>query len=99
MSGYQAQVEELRGSARAARSASEQASEVRVAAAFDGAGEAMPGARSESLLFQTGNALGNDVAGWVTSADAYADDLDGAADRYSSNENAAAADFTAQAGG
>ncbi|MPY99728.1 MAG: hypothetical protein GEU97_17380 [Actinophytocola sp.] len=98
MSGYQTQIEDLRGSARAARSASEQASDVRLASAFDGAGAAMPGSRSESLLFQAGNALGNDVAGWVTGADAYADDLAAAADRYSANEDAAAADFATQGG-
>lgn len=99
MGGYRAHVQELRESAGAARSAGEQASEVRLAAAFDGAGEAIPGSRSASALPQAGNALGKDVEGWVTSVDAYAEDLDAAADRYSANEDAAARDFSAQAGG
>ncbi len=99
VSGYRAHVQELRASASAARSAGEQASEVRLAAAFDGAGEAMPGSRTTDALPRAGNALGNDVAGWVRRVDAYADDLDAAADRYSANEDAAARDFSAQAGG
>lgn len=97
MNGYRAQIDALRDAAAAARSASEQASEVRIAVAFEGAGESMPGSRSASLLYRAGNALGNDVAGWVTRADAYAEDLDGAAERYSANEDAAATDFSAQA--
>ncbi len=99
VSGYRAQVEDLRASASAARSASEQASEVRLAAAFEGAGEAMPGSRSAGALTRAGNALGSDVTNWVTDADGYAADLDAAADRYSANEDAAARDFSAQAGG
>lgn len=99
VSGYRAHVQELRESAGAARSAGEQVSEVRLVAAFDGAGEAMPGSRSASFLDRAGNALGKDVEGWVTSVDAYAEDLDAAADRYSANEDAATRDFDGQAGG
>lgn len=98
MTGYRAHMQALRESARAGRSASEQASEVRLAEAFDGAGAAMPGSRSGSLLDRTGNALGNDIASWATRTDSYAADLDAAADRYSTNEDAAAADFSVQAG-
>ncbi|MPY85965.1 MAG: hypothetical protein GEV00_22515 [Actinophytocola sp.] len=98
MSGYHAQVDALRESAAAARTACEQASEARLAEAFDGSGEAMPGSRSASLLYQAGIALGNDLSGWLTRATDYAGDLSAAADRYSVNEDTAASGCSAHAG-
>lgn len=99
MSGYRAQIEALRAAADAARSASEQVTDVRLANAVDGAGDAMPGSRSISALGSVRRAWANDVEGWVSQAHAYAGDLDAAAERYSANEDAAADDFHAHAPG
>lgn len=92
--GYRAQIEELRKAAKAARSAGEQASGMDLAAAIDEAGAGMPGARSVQSFATVGEAWRNDIAGWVTQVEGYADALTTAADNYESNESVANHDFS-----
>ncbi|MGH3952305.1 MAG: type VII secretion target [Pseudonocardiaceae bacterium] len=95
MNGYQAQIDALRSAAKATRSAAEHVSGVDLPGAVSEAGAGMPGARSVRSFSTLGNAWRADIEGWVTQAEGYADALTTAAGNYSSNEDAAAHDFTA----
>ncbi|WP_199430875.1 hypothetical protein [Qaidamihabitans albus] len=89
MSGYEARIDALRAAAKAARSASEQVSEIDLAGAVAGAGAGIPGARSVGSLSTLGEAWRRDLASWVARADGYADALSTAAHNYEVNDDAA----------
>jgi hypothetical protein len=95
MTGYAADIAEIRSAASAARSAGEQASAVEVRSAVAGVTTALPGAASGPAIAKWADHFTTvECQSWGSWAMRHADHLTAAADTYAANEQAAAEAFT-----
>src|SRR5690606_14892456 len=90
---YDVQIEALRDSARAARSAAGQVGKVEPGEALTGGASSMPGARSVGAMQRVSRGWTTELTSWATAARAYGTTLDTNAAQYELDDDAAGAAF------
>lgn len=90
---YEVEVEDLRRSAKAARSAARQLAGTDPGAALTGATSAMPGGASVAAMQRVSTAWSTELEDWVKAAKGYARTLDTNATQYELDDDAARAAF------
>ena len=91
--GYEVEVEDLRRSARAARSAARQVGTIDPGAALTGAKPAMPGGGSVAAMQRVSSSWSTELEDWVKAAKGYGRTLDTNATQYELDDDAARAAF------
>lgn len=90
---YEVQIEDLRDSAEAARSAAGQIAKVSPGEALTGARAAMPGAASVAAMQRVSTGWATELTDWAKAARAYGRNLDTNATQYELDDGAARAAF------
>lgn len=93
MSGYEVEIDQLRGAAAAARSCGDQLGQVDAAASINAVPAALPGSRSGSPITKLANSWQGEVTGLNRGFLGHATSLTQSADLYAANDTAAAEVF------
>ncbi|GAA2614608.1 hypothetical protein Adu01nite_33600 [Paractinoplanes durhamensis] len=93
MSGFEVQIGQLRGAAKAAGSAADQARVVRPGAGLDVVAGALPGGVVASKVGALGSTFNERGAGWAEEIDRWSKSVTGAADSYEKSDDSAKAAF------
>jgi uncharacterized protein YukE len=89
VSGYEVQIEQLRGASRAAGSAASQAGAVHPGSGLEAVATALPGGESAKSAPTVATKLNERATGWADEIDRWSQTVSSAAKTYSENEDAA----------
>ena len=89
MSGYEVQIEQLRGASKAAGSAANQARAVHPGSGLEAIATALPGGDAAKSAPTVATTFNERATGWADEIDRWSATVSSAAKTYSENENAA----------
>jgi hypothetical protein len=89
VSGYEVQIEQLRGASRAAGSAASQARTVNPGSGLEAIATALPGGGSATSAPAVATKLNERATGWADEIDRWSQTVSAAAKQYSENEDSA----------